>query len=96
MLSDREAKERHAFMTSARREHELQQVLTREEELAEGHEELRFTGYVAVTAASEYELELACKEVRRQASRSKLQLVRLAGEQASAFACVLPLCRGLR
>jgi hypothetical protein len=93
-LSDRETKERQGFMTSARREHELQQVLTREEELAEGHEELRFTGYVAVTAASECELELACKEVRRQASRSKLQLVRLAGEQASSFACVLPLCRG--
>jgi hypothetical protein len=96
VLSDRETRERHGFMTSARREHELQQVLTREEELAEGHEEMRFTGYVAVTAASEYELELACKEVSRQASRSKLQLVRLAGEQSSAFACVLPLCRGLR
>jgi hypothetical protein len=95
-LSDREAKQRHGFMTSARREHELQQVLTREEELAEGHEEMRFTAYVAVTAPSEYELELACKEVRRQASRSKLQLVRLAGEQESSFTCVLPLCRGLR
>jgi hypothetical protein len=95
-LSDRETKERHGFMTSARREHELRQVLTREEELAEGHEEMRFTAYVAVTAASEYELELACKEVRRQASRSKLQLVRLAGEQGAAFTCVLPLCRGLR
>ena len=57
---------------------------------------MRFTGYVAVTATSEYELELACKEVRRQASRSKLQLVRLAGEQAAGFTCVLPLCRGLR
>ena len=58
---------------------------------------MRFTGYVAVTAASEYELELACKEVTRQASRSKLQLVRLAGEQAAAFPCAaLPLCRRLR
>lgn len=83
-------------MTSARREHELQQVLTREEELAEGHEEMRFSGYVAVSAASEYELELACKEVKRQASRSRLQLVRLAGGQAAAFSCAaLPLCRGL-
>jgi len=42
--------------------------MTREEELAEGHEELRFTGYLAVSAPSVYELELACKEVQRQAS----------------------------
>ena len=49
-----------------------------------------------MTAASEYELELAYKQVRRQASCSELQLVRLAGEQAASFTYVLPLCRGLR
>jgi hypothetical protein len=95
-LSDQAARERHGFMTSRRREHEIAQVLTREEELAEGHEELRFSGYVAVSAPSVYELELACKEVQRQASRARLQVVRLAGEQEAAFSCVLPLGRGLR
>ena len=95
-LSDQAAKERHGFMTSRRKEHEIEQVLTREEELAEGHEELRFTGCLAVSAPSVYELELACKEVQRQASRARLQVVRLAGEQAAAFTCVLPLGRGLR
>jgi hypothetical protein len=95
-LSDQATRERHGFMTSRRREHEIEQVLTREDELASGHEELRFTGYVAVSAPSVYELELAAKEVQRQASRARLQVVRLAGEQAAAFGCVLPLGRGLR
>jgi hypothetical protein len=49
-----------------------------------------------VSAPSVYELELACKEVQRQASRARLQVVRLAGEQEAAFTCVLPLGRGLR
>ena len=93
-LSDQATRERHGFMTSRRREHEMEQVLTREEELAEGYEELRFTGYLAVSAASVYDLELACKEVQRQASRARLQLIRLAGEQAAAFTAVLPLGRG--
>ncbi|HXM56699.1 MAG TPA: SCO6880 family protein, partial [Candidatus Dormibacteraeota bacterium] len=65
-LSDQATRERHGFMTSRRREHEIEQVLTREDELASGHEELRFTGYVAVSAPDVYELELACKEVQRQ------------------------------
>jgi hypothetical protein len=52
--------------------------------------------YLAVSAASVYDLELACKEVQRQASRARLQLVRLAGEQAAAVTAVLPLRRGLR
>jgi hypothetical protein len=96
-LSDQATRERHGFMTSRRREHEIEQVLTREDELASGHEELRFTGYLAVSAPSVYELELACKEVQRQASRARLQVVRLAGEQAGAFTCAaLPLGRGLR
>jgi hypothetical protein len=95
-LSDQATRERHGFMTSRRREHEIEQVLTREDELASGHEELRFTGYVAVSSPSVDELELAAKEVQRQASRARLQLVRLAGEQAAAFTAVLPLGRGLR
>jgi hypothetical protein len=95
-LSDQRTRERHGFATSARREHEIEQVLTREDELASGHEELRFTGYVAVSAPSVDELELAAEEVQRQASRARLQLVRLAGEQAAAFTAVLPLGRGLR
>jgi hypothetical protein len=65
--------------------------------LYRGHQgQARVTASRVAQPTTEYELELACKEVRRQASRSKLQLVRLAGEQASAFRCVLPLCRGLR
>src|SRR5262249_55666078 len=66
-LSDQRTRERHGFTTSARREHEIEQVLTREDELASGHEELRFTGYVAVSAPSVDELELAAKEVQRPA-----------------------------
>ena len=65
-------------------------------ERAHKHDRYEASGYLAVSAPNVYELELACKEVQRQASRARLQLVRLAGEQASAFACCLPLGRGLR
>ena len=42
------------------------------------------------------ELLTACDAVQHAAGQSRLALYRLCGDQASAYRCTLPLCRGLR
>ena len=42
------------------------------------------------------DLRRACAEVHEQAVRARLELHRMYGQQADAFAFTLPLCRGLR
>jgi len=37
-----------------------------------------------------------CDAVQHAAGQSRLALRRLYGDQASAYTCTLPLCRGLR
>ena len=68
----------------------------REEELADGHADCRFSGYVAVSAPDPDALEEACGEVEQLAQQCRLQLTRQRGRQAEAFTWTLPLCRGLR
>ena len=83
-------------MTSARRRRELEQVLTREQELADGHADVRFSAYVLVSAGSPEELDLGCAEAEQQAALARLELARLDGDQDLAFTYCLPLARGLR
>jgi len=70
-------------------------VLQREGELADGHGEYRFSGYVTVTAADLSELTSACAEVEQSAQQAHLDLRRLYGQQAEGFTWTLPLARGL-
>jgi hypothetical protein len=70
-------------------------VLRRETELADGHAEYRFTGYVTVTGSDRDELEAACVETQQAAQRAQLELCRLYGRQEEAFTWTLPLGRGL-
>jgi hypothetical protein len=83
-------------MTTFRRVREQQQVLAREQELADGHSEIRFSAYVAVSAASSEELDSACSDVEQHAAQARLELARLHGDQDVAFTYCLPLGRGLR
>ena len=53
----------------------------REEELASGHEEIRFAGYVTVTGRDEAELDEACERVEQAAQQAHLDLQPLWGEQ---------------
>ena len=54
----------------------------------------RFTGLIAVTAATREELEAAVAEVSRAAIQSGCETRRLYGQQARAFvAAALPLAR---
>ena len=89
-------RERQGFMTTARIRRQQQAAARREEELADGHAEMRFAGYVTVSAASAAELERIATEVEHAAALSRLELARLYGEQDAGFTFTLPLGRGLR
>ena len=95
-LADEELRARAGFLSSARRDREREGVARREEEMADGHQDFRFSGYVTVSAASSEELVGACAEVEHAAQASRLELRRLYGRQAEAYTWTLPLGRGLR
>ena len=95
-LADTELRRRGGFVSTARHARESEVLARREAELAEGHASFRYSGYVTVSAPSEEELVAACDMVQHAAGQSRLALRRLYGDQASAYTCTLPLCRGLR
>jgi hypothetical protein len=73
----------------------------REEELAQGHAEVRFAGYITVstptTPGGVDELESTVARVELEAKRALLRVERMWGQQAEAFTYgALPLCRGLQ
>lgn len=95
-LADEQLRQRAGYLNTMRREREMESVTRREAELADGYAELRFSGYVTVTAASLDELDEACSDIEQAAQQSRLELRPLFGEQDFAFTCTLPLARGLR
>lgn len=94
-LADAELRKRAGFVATARRRREAEGVTRREAELADGHTELRFSGYVRVTANDVEALESAAAEVEQAAQQSHLELRRLYGQQEQAFHWTLPIGRGL-
>jgi hypothetical protein len=95
-VADAELRRRGGFMSTARQARESEVLARREAELAEGHASFRYSGYLTVSAASDDELAVAVDTVQHAAGQSRLALRRLYGDQASAYTCTLPLCRGLR
>ncbi len=95
-VADTELRQRHGFLMTMRRQREQESVLRREQELADGHADIRFSGYVTVSAADPDALEVACGEIEQQANQARLLLRRLGGLQDVAFSYTLPLARGLR
>ena len=95
-LADESLREKHGFRTSARTTREQQAIENREQELADGHAEYRFSGYITITAPDVKELTTACGEVEQQARNSHLDVRRLDGDHDRAFTYTLPLCRGVR
>jgi hypothetical protein len=94
-LADSELRRRGGFISTARHARQSEVLARREAELAEGHASFRYSGYVTVSASSTEELVAACDVVQHTAGQSRLALRRLYGDQASAYTCTLPLCRGL-
>jgi hypothetical protein len=86
---------RQGFMSTARIRRRQQAASRREEELADGHAELRWAGYVR-TSARPADLERSESEVEHAAQLARLSLQRLYGEQDSGFTFTLPIARGLR
>jgi hypothetical protein len=95
-LADAELRRRGGFVSTARHARESEVLARREAELAEGHASFRYSGFVTISAANEEDLTVACDAVQHAAGQSRLALRRLYGDQASAYTCTLPLCRGLR
>jgi hypothetical protein len=71
-------------------------VSRREQELADGHADVRFSGYITVTADNPEALAEACGEVEHAAGQSRLELQRCDGEQELTFSYTLPMGRGLK
>lgn len=94
-LADGELRRRNGFLTSARHAREHASIEERDVELADGHAQFRFSGYVGVTADTEEELVAACTAVEQAAGQSRVDLRRLYGQQDAALLCLLPLGRGL-
>jgi hypothetical protein len=92
--ADDEVRRRHGFVTSARTSRQHEAVVQREEELASGHAGYRFSGYVAVAAADQLQLERGCARIEQAGALARLDLRRLFGSQASAFTSTLPVGRG--
>jgi hypothetical protein len=93
--ADEELRRRAGFLATARHRREAEGVLQRESELADGHAEFRFSGYVTVSGPDRPGLEVACAEIEQAAQQSRIELRRLYGQQRDAFTWTLPLGRGL-
>jgi Putative type VII ESX secretion system translocon, EccE len=94
--ADRELRARFGQSETARQRQAADATRRRETELAAGHNEVRFSGFVTVSGRDPDDLRRACAEVTEQAARARLELHRLYGQQADAFTFTLPLCRGLK
>jgi hypothetical protein len=94
-IADGELRRRGGFLVTARQTREKEGAEHRDVELADGHAQYRFSGYVTVTADSPDELRDACGSIEQAAGQTRMDLRRLYGEQDVAFACTLPLGRGL-
>ena len=94
--ADSELRARFGQSETARQRQAQEAAARREAELAAGHGEVRFSGFVTVSGRDEGELRRGCAEIHRHAARARLELRRMYGQQAEAFSFTLPLARGLR
>jgi hypothetical protein len=95
-VADEALRERLGFIGTARRRSQMEAVERREQELTEGHADVRFSGYITVSAPNLDALQESTAEVEHAASLARLELQRCDGEQDIAFSYTLPLGRGLR
>jgi hypothetical protein len=94
-IADGELRRRGGFLVTARQAREKAGVEDRDGELADGHAQYRFSGYVTVTADSRPELDAVRAAIEQAAGQARIELRLLFGEQDGAFTCGLPLGRGL-
>src|SRR5262249_39294486 len=83
-LAGEKPRERAGSPTPARGRPGAGGAARREAELADGHAEYRYSGYVTVSAATVEELDAARAEIEQAARQANLELRRLYGQQADA------------
>jgi hypothetical protein len=93
--ADRELRQRFGQGETARQRQAQEAALRREAELAAGHGEVRFSGFITVSGRDGDELRRACQETQQHAAVARLELRRMYGQQAEAFTFTLPLARGM-
>jgi hypothetical protein len=93
--ADRELRHRFGQSETARQRQAHEAALRREAELAAGHGEVRFSGFITVSGRDRDELRRACQQTVQNAAVARLELRRMYGRQAEAFTFTLPLGRGL-
>jgi hypothetical protein len=94
-IAEEMQRSRQGYATTARTRRRAESVSRREEELADGHAELRVRGTIRVSRGSLDDLERAEGPTEHAAALARLGLQRLYGEQAAAFADTLLLAGGL-
>ena len=83
-------------ITDLAAEQEYADVLARERALISGHADLRFAGFITITAATRDDLTAAVAAAERAATQSGCETRVLLGQQAQAFTvAALPLGRGI-
>jgi hypothetical protein len=85
--ADEELRRERGFRTTARRRKQQAATRRREAELAEGHEELRFAGFITVSGRDGDELERTCDEITQSAQQAYLDLQPMWGQQDTGFVC---------
>lgn len=93
--SDDEIRAGAGYRLGARRRKEAEALDRRENELADGHAENRYSGYVTVSGPNLDEVEVAAAAIEQVAYQCPVELRRLWGEQDSSFYCTMPMAKGL-
>jgi hypothetical protein len=95
-LGEQQMRDKVGKVTTQRDVAEADEVERREQELVAGFGAFRFHGFVTVSADDLDSLADACGEAETLASRSRLEMVRLVGEQDQGFNVgALPLAVGV-
>lgn len=94
-IAEEMGRQRQGFLTTARIRRRQQASSRREEELADGHAELRVASFITAYNATPELLDRTKSDVEHGAQLARLELQPLWGEQEAGFANTLPLCRGL-
>jgi hypothetical protein len=95
-LGEQQMRDKIGKVTTQRDATEAEEVERREQELVAGFGAFRFHGFVTVSADDLDSLADACGEAETLASRSRLEMVRLVGEQDQGFNVgALPLAVGI-
>jgi hypothetical protein len=95
-ISDAAQRQRIGQIDDASQSAEYQDVLQQEADLTAGHGVLRYTGLIAISAATVDELDAAVAAIEQAAIQASCETRLLVGQQAQAFvAAALPLGRGI-